>query len=60
VHPRLVCAVVTAAVAATSEQSRKDLLSVSETVRFQAEDDLVDRVVNALAKWDDEQEEDSG
>ena len=59
-HPRLVCAVVTAAVAATSEQSRKDLLSVSETVRFQAEDDLVDRVVNALAKWDDEQEEDSG
>ena len=59
-HPRVLRAVVTAAVAATSEYSRNNLLSGSELVRFGTDDDLVDRIVNAIGQWDDQQEDESG
>ena len=58
-HPRVLRAVVTAAVAATSDYSRKNLLSGSELVRSCSEDDLVERIVNALAQWDDQQEDEA-
>ncbi|GGC17137.1 hypothetical protein GCM10011494_40020 [Novosphingobium endophyticum] len=49
-HPRLVRAVVTAAVAALPEQARKNLASELEFERFAAEDALVERIMAALTE----------
>lgn len=56
-HPRLVRAVLTATVAALSEQTRKDLASRLEFERFDAEDSLVERVMAALTECEKANEE---
>lgn len=59
-HPALLRAVVVAAIAATTEQSRRALLSTSEATRFAAEDALVDRIVGALGDIMCQQDQSTG
>jgi len=51
-HPFVANAVVTAALAAMSEQARSSLVSVDELARSKAEDDLAARIVEALQEVD--------
>ena len=48
----LIRAVITACLAETTDQARRELVGTSEAVRTSVEEDIVDRIMDALNECD--------